>query len=140
MRLHGILLGLSVVFTTAAQAAPLPIWANSAGFGAPILSEFDTTTGALIQSITAPHGINGRGIVNVGDVLYYTDATDNHVYAYNFVTLSPTPTLEPPSRWRRLQPFPRLPTMARTSGLAITPAPTTPTCTRQLEHCSTRSR
>jgi hypothetical protein len=86
MRLHSILLGLSVAFTTAAQAAPLPIWANSAGFGAPILSEFDTTTGALIQSITAPHGINGRGIVNVGDVLYYTDATDNHVYAYNFVT------------------------------------------------------
>jgi hypothetical protein len=86
MRLYGILVGLLVAFTTAVQAAPLPIWANSAGGGAPILSEFDTTTGALIQSITAPHGFNGRGIVNVGDVLYYTDATDNHVYAYNFVT------------------------------------------------------
>jgi sugar lactone lactonase YvrE len=69
-----------------ARAAPLPIWADSAGGGAPILDEFDITTGALIQTITAPHGINGRGIVNVGDVLYYTDANDNHVYAYNFVT------------------------------------------------------
>jgi sugar lactone lactonase YvrE len=36
--------------------------------------------------ITAPHGINGRGIVNVGNILYYTDANDNHVYAYNFAT------------------------------------------------------
>jgi hypothetical protein len=88
MRLHRVLLGVGLftVISVGAQAAPLPVWANSAGFGAPILSEFDITTGALIQTITAPHGINGRGIVNVGDVLYYTDATDNHVYAYNFVT------------------------------------------------------
>lgn len=79
--------GLSVAFTAAAQAAPVTaIWANSAGSGPPILDEFDIATGALIQSITAPHGINGRGIVQVNDILYYTDATDNNVYAYNFAT------------------------------------------------------
>jgi hypothetical protein len=78
---------LSVALMAAAQAAPVTvIWADSAGFGAPVLDEFDIVTGALIQSITAPHGVNGRGIVQVGNVVYYTDAGDNHVYAYNFVT------------------------------------------------------
>lgn len=69
-----------------AEAAPTSFWADSASFGAPVLSQWDVATGALIQQITMPHGNNGRGIVNVGNILYYTDAGDNNVYAYNFVT------------------------------------------------------
>src|SRR5689334_13977042 len=69
-----------------AEAQPTSFWSNSAGFGAPILSQWDINTGVLIQTITAPHGNNGRGIVNVGNVLYYTDANDNNVYAYNYLT------------------------------------------------------
>jgi hypothetical protein len=61
------------------------IWTNSASFGAPVLQEFDLD-GNLLKSITAPNGINGRGVVQVGDVLYYTSADTNGVYAYNFVT------------------------------------------------------
>lgn len=71
----------------AAQASPVStIWADSASFGAPILYEFDINTGAELDKITAPHGDNGRGIVQVGDILYYTSANTNAVYAYNFVT------------------------------------------------------
>jgi hypothetical protein len=33
-----------------------------------------------------PHGSNGRGVVQVGDIVYYTSASTNGVYAYNFVT------------------------------------------------------
>jgi len=80
-------LGVSAAIAAGAQAAPVTtIWADSASFGSPLLYQFDLTTGAELQQITAPHGSNGRGIVNVGDVLYYTSAGDNHVYAYNFVT------------------------------------------------------
>jgi PEP-CTERM motif-containing protein len=84
-----VLVGLLVAvgFSGGAQAAPVTdIWADSASFGAPILYHFDLTTGAILQRITNTHGSNGRGIVQVGNVLYYTDAGDNHVYAYNFVT------------------------------------------------------
>jgi hypothetical protein len=79
-------LGVSAVIAAGAQAAPVTtIWADSAG-SSPLLYQFDLTTGAVLQQITAPHGFNGSGVVNVGDVLYYTNASDNNVYAYNFVT------------------------------------------------------
>ncbi len=68
-----------------AHAAPLPIWVNNATDGAPLLQEYDTTTGALIQQITGD-GTNGRGVVDVGNTLYYTTATSNNVYAYNTAT------------------------------------------------------
>lgn len=89
MRLRGTLigLGLSVAFMATAQAAPVTdIWVNNATFGAPLLQEYNIATGALVDQITAPHGNNGRGIVQVGNILYYTDASDNNVYAYNFAT------------------------------------------------------
>jgi hypothetical protein len=54
--------------------------------GAPLLQEYDINTGALLNQITAPNGDNGRGIVQVGNVLYYTSAYSNSVYGYNFVT------------------------------------------------------
>lgn len=82
----GIALALSVAFMATAQAAPTVIWADSASFGSPILYEIDIATGAVLDTITAPHGNNGRGIVTVGNILYYTNAGDNNVYAYNFAT------------------------------------------------------
>jgi hypothetical protein len=68
------------------EAAPLPFWVNGASFGPPILYEFDATTGAEIRQFNAPHGTNGRGVVTVGNILYYTDSNDNHVYQYNIAT------------------------------------------------------
>lgn len=86
MKIRYALYGLTLsVAVSAAQAAPLPIWVNNATFGAPLLQEYDTTSGALIRQITGD-GDNGRGVVEVGDILYYTTATSNNVYAYNTAT------------------------------------------------------
>jgi hypothetical protein len=61
------------------------IWGSQASFGAPILKEW-SLSGTLLDTITAPHGTNGRGVIQVGNILYYDDDEDNNVYAYNFVT------------------------------------------------------
>lgn len=61
------------------------IWGDSATNGPPILQEWNLS-GTLLDTITAPNGFNGRGVVQVGNVLYYTSASTNGVYAYNFVT------------------------------------------------------
>ena len=69
------------------------IWVNNATSGAPIIQNYDIKTGALLQQFTAPNGNNGRGIVQVGDIVYYTSASSNGVYAYNFKTNSDLGTL-----------------------------------------------
>jgi len=61
-------------------------WVNNATSGSPIIQQFDLATGAVLKEFTAPHGNNGRGIVQVGDVVYYTSAGTNGVYAYNVAT------------------------------------------------------
>jgi hypothetical protein len=87
-------LGLSAVVSAGAQAAPVStIWVNNATAGAPIIQEYDINTGALLKQITAPHGDNGRGIVQIGDIVYYTSAGTNGVYAYNWVTNTDLGTL-----------------------------------------------
>jgi hypothetical protein len=62
------------------------IWVNNATGGAPVIQNYDLTTGALLTQFTAPNGNNGRGVVQVGDILYYTSANTNGVYAYNTAT------------------------------------------------------
>jgi hypothetical protein len=72
-------------FTGSPAYAVTTIWGNSATSGAPILQEWDLS-GNLLQTIVAPQGYNGRGVVQVADILYYTSASTNGVYAYNYVT------------------------------------------------------
>jgi PEP-CTERM motif len=96
MRLYRALLtlGFSAAVITGAQAAPVTtIWVDNASFGAPILQEYDITSGALLKQINAPRGNNGRGIVQIGDIVYYTSANTNGVYAYNWVTNTDLGTL-----------------------------------------------
>jgi hypothetical protein len=79
-------LAASICTGPVAYASPVTtIWGDSAGSGAPLLQEWDLS-GNLLDSISAPLGQNGRGVVQVGNVLYYTSATTNGVYGYNFVT------------------------------------------------------
>jgi len=66
----GSLIGLS----TTAQA--LVIWENSAGSD---MGAFDPTSGAQTVTLTQDKG-NGRGIVVVGDTVYYTVANSGDVY------------------------------------------------------------
>lgn len=69
-----------------AEAAISTFWAMSAG--SPTLAEYDFS-GNLLDTITTANGLqggNGRGVVQVGNILYYTTADTNGVYAYNFVS------------------------------------------------------
>ncbi|HLZ82014.1 MAG TPA: PEPxxWA-CTERM sorting domain-containing protein [Caulobacteraceae bacterium] len=87
---RAIMAGLSLaaaaaLATTAHAGSVATIWGDSATNGAPLLQEWDLS-GNLLDTIYAPNGNNGRGVVQVGNVLYYTSANTNGVYAYNFVT------------------------------------------------------
>lgn len=74
----------SITANSLAHAGPVStIWGNSAGSS--VLQEWDLN-GNLLDTIQAPFSDNGRGVVQVGNILYYTEAASNGVYAYNYVT------------------------------------------------------
>lgn len=88
MRLRNALIGLAFAtgFATAAQAGTVDtIWVNNATSGSPIIQEYNLSTGALLQQFNGD-GNNGRGIVNVGNIVYYTTSGGNSIYAYNTAT------------------------------------------------------
>ena len=58
------------------NAFPLKIWENSAGSD---MGAFDPNTGLETTTLTQNKG-NGRGIVVVGDTVYYTTADSGNVY------------------------------------------------------------
>jgi len=84
--ISGFALVGALTFQTAAHAGITTGWVNNAVGGSPIIQEFDLSTGAVLKEFTAPNGYNGRGVVLVGNVLYYTSAGTNGVYAYNVAT------------------------------------------------------
>lgn len=79
-----LIFSTSLAWSAAASADINTIWVNNAGNNVKI-QEFDLS-GNLLKTINAPHGSNGRGIVQVGDIIYYTSAGTNSVFAYNFKT------------------------------------------------------
>jgi hypothetical protein len=87
---HNVLFGAALLTLVSAGspafAQATSIWGNNSTNGAPVLQNFDLATGALIQQFTAPNGNNGRGVAQVGDIVYYTSADSNKVFAYNTVT------------------------------------------------------
>ncbi|HEY4942584.1 MAG TPA: hypothetical protein VII56_14240 [Rhizomicrobium sp.] len=83
-RFFALVFAAALATTSAALAGTSTIWTNSAG-AAPILQQWDLS-GNLLKTIHAPHGNNGRGIAQIGDILYYTANIPSAVYAYNFVT------------------------------------------------------
>lgn len=80
-----ILACLSIVAGSYALADNF-IYGNNASGGAPYVFQIDKTTGAVTNTYTGLSGDNGRGVVVVGNTMYYTDAGDNHVYSYNLST------------------------------------------------------
>lgn len=73
-------LGAALLAMSSATAAI--VWANSAGDD---LSEFDRSTGTQIHQFFTGDG-NGRGVVQVGNVLYTTVADSNNVYKKDATT------------------------------------------------------
>lgn len=62
------------------------IYGNNATFGSPYVFQLDKTTGAVTNSYTNLSSTNGRGVVVVGDTMYYTAADSNAVYSYTLST------------------------------------------------------
>lgn len=62
------------------------IYGNNATFGVPYVFQIDKTTGAVTNTYTNLSSLNGRGVVVVGDTMYYTTANSNAVYSYTLST------------------------------------------------------
>ncbi len=83
------LIYLAVALATASRlGAQANIYGNNAGFGTDIIERFDKTTGAVLQTYSGISG-NGRGVVVVGNTLYYTVTDDPHIYMLNATTGAP---------------------------------------------------
>jgi hypothetical protein len=65
------------LFSTVASAVPL--YGNSAGFGNDQIHIIDSDTGVETTRFVGVNG-NGRGMVVVGDVIYYTVTNDPNIY------------------------------------------------------------
>jgi PEP-CTERM motif len=62
------------------------IYGNNASNGSPYVFQINKLTGAVTNTYTGLSGDNGRGVVVVGNTMYYTSATTNSVYSYNLTT------------------------------------------------------
>jgi hypothetical protein len=69
---------------TAPALADTILYGNNAGSVG--VTQFDATTGAILQTFTGLTESNGRGVVVVGKTMYYTSANSANVYSYNLTT------------------------------------------------------
>jgi len=76
--------GLALLMVGGTAQAGL-IWGNNASSGAPYIQAYDSTTGALVHEFLSPHGGNGRGVVQVGNILYYTLVSNKNIYRMSAV-------------------------------------------------------
>ncbi|HVC45727.1 MAG TPA: hypothetical protein VND90_00645 [Terracidiphilus sp.] len=74
----------ALAFNSAARADEI-IYGNNASYGPDTVSQIDITTGTVTANIDVSPG-NGRGVVQVGNILYTTTASSNIVYKYNLTT------------------------------------------------------
>ena len=70
-------------FAQGAAAQANVLWTNSAGSNA--ITAVDKTTGALLKQFNPGKG-NGRGVVTVGNIVYYTVADNGNVYKLDATT------------------------------------------------------
>jgi hypothetical protein len=89
-QIHGIagmaaLAATVVLGTSQAGAAPLLLWGNNATTGPDFVEAFDPTTGAVVHQYDVdPIGnLNGRGVVIVGSIGYYTNANDGIIREFD---------------------------------------------------------
>jgi hypothetical protein len=82
-----LLCGLVGLLSLSGFAAPQQfLYANNATGGAPYVYQIDPATGNVLQTFTNLQGINGRGVVDVNNILYYTTAFSGNVYKYDIST------------------------------------------------------
>ena len=69
----------TIAFSATASAGSL-LWGNTATFGPVQLAAIDPVTGALTTEYTVMSSGNGRGMVVVGNTIYWTVVGDPHIY------------------------------------------------------------
>jgi hypothetical protein len=79
-----LILSCLLVAASSSALADSFIYGNSAG--APTIYKIDSTTGNVVTTYTNLSGENGRGVVVVGDTMYYTVANTGSVYSYTLST------------------------------------------------------
>lgn len=77
----------AIVGAPTAQA--LQIWGNNAAGGGNRVESFDETNGTLINQFAANPSGNGRGVVTIGNVLYYTLVGDGVIHELDATTGAP---------------------------------------------------
>lgn len=77
------IISAAIFIVVAPGASALTLYANSVGTHG--VDAIDPTTGALIKNCPQNKG-NGRGVVIVGNIVYYTTADTNSVYKMDFTT------------------------------------------------------
>ena len=83
-----LLLGaLLTLVSLSSYAAPQQLlYGDNATGGNPYIYQIDPATGNILNTFTNTSGFNGRGVVVVGNTMYYTTAGDNNVYKYDIPT------------------------------------------------------
>jgi hypothetical protein len=77
-----LLVGSTLSLTLSGGAGAVLLWGNSASFSGVDVEAFDSTDGSLERQFNQIGGVsgNGRGVVVVGDIVYYTRTNDAHIY------------------------------------------------------------
>lgn len=79
-------LAVLLVMTASSAFADSFVYANNASCCGPYVYKIDKSTGAIVQTYSNLSGGNGRGVVVVGNTMYYTVADSGSVYSYNLST------------------------------------------------------
>jgi len=83
----GFICASVIALASVAGAAPLLLYGNNATFSNPWITVMDPTTMTVVDEFVVHAGSNnGRGVVVVGDTLYYTLANSGSVYSYTLST------------------------------------------------------
>jgi PEP-CTERM motif len=80
------LLGIAACLLYAGSAGAVVVYGNSASFGNNQIHIIDGTTGVESSRFTGQATGNGRGIVVVGDIIYYTVVGDPNIYLMDLNT------------------------------------------------------
>lgn len=84
-------LGCAVVLLSLSSFAGTvtTLYANNATDNVPYVYQIDATTGTILNTYTNLQSTNGRGVIDVGNIMYYSTADDGNVYKYDLTTQTP---------------------------------------------------
>lgn len=78
---------VGMVMCSPAQADDTPtLYGNSASFGNNQIHQIDKATGVELQRNTGQASGNGRGVVTIGNNIYYTVVNDPHIYTMDKIS------------------------------------------------------